>query len=786
MTFLNAIMLAGLAAAAIPILIHILNRRRAAVVDWGAMQFLAASLASRNRRILIEEILLMGLRCLLIGMLVFALARPRVTTGRLLAGDGKDPQDVAIVVDGSLSMSLLWEGKSNFQRAVEEASHLLKACRKGDAASLILAGATAQAAVPVPLSDLREVSRKLGELSPAGGSMGVLEALHAAILSVQGGENAVKKIVLITDAQRAGWDLGARQRWKFLSEAAASPSLPQRPVVIVRPLPAPPTWRNVCAAGLRLSRAVVGTDRPVKVHVTVANTGAGALTPQRVQLLVGGVLVDEKSVGEIAEGASASVTFGHQFTRPGPHVVEAEVVCKDDLPPDNRTLRVVDVLRELPVLVVAGARSARPLGGDADYLAVALSPPPPKPPADAAPAATQPGESETLSRLVRPTVIAAADIGGVGRFSEYAAVILVDVPRLPASQAEALARYVAAGGGLLVAPGRKADKGFYDNWKAGDQKRLLGCRLSAFKVAPGEDANFVRVAPNTLDHPALKLLADPTVSDLAGAQIRARWLLEADEAEGVSTGAALDTGEPFLLERKWGKGFVLTLSVPLDHEYSDLPLRECYVPLVHEAVYYLAAPSQRPMNLLPGQQIVCPLPPGVGADAKVEVVGPDSRRSWAKLRQRGGRWQATYAVTAAPGLYRVRLPAGGASRPAGAPATSEVPFVVLADPQESSLELLAEADYQRAGEFLPVARAETLSELTAAITGGAPGREIWQYAAVLLAGLLLAEIAATRAITARRKAHLAAPVSFGADQVDVERFRGRAPRPAETEEVPTT
>ena len=40
MTFLNLAMLAGLAAVAIPIIIHLLNRQRATIVDWGAMRFL--------------------------------------------------------------------------------------------------------------------------------------------------------------------------------------------------------------------------------------------------------------------------------------------------------------------------------------------------------------------------------------------------------------------------------------------------------------------------------------------------------------------------------------------------------------------------------------------------------------------------------------------------------------------------------------------------------------------------------------------------------------------------
>ena len=64
MTFLNPLMLTGLVVVAVPLLIHLLNRRKARTVDWGAMQFLAASLARRNKKIIIEELILMALRCL--------------------------------------------------------------------------------------------------------------------------------------------------------------------------------------------------------------------------------------------------------------------------------------------------------------------------------------------------------------------------------------------------------------------------------------------------------------------------------------------------------------------------------------------------------------------------------------------------------------------------------------------------------------------------------------------------------------------------------------------------
>ena len=76
MTFLNTFILAGLVAVSFPIIIHLFNRRKAKVVEWGAMKFLLDSLVHRKRRVLLEEAVLMALRCLLLAALVLAVARP--------------------------------------------------------------------------------------------------------------------------------------------------------------------------------------------------------------------------------------------------------------------------------------------------------------------------------------------------------------------------------------------------------------------------------------------------------------------------------------------------------------------------------------------------------------------------------------------------------------------------------------------------------------------------------------------------------------------------------------
>src|SRR5437588_7989082 len=97
--FLNALMLLGLAGLAIPPIIHLLNRRRYEVVDWGAMQFLQVSEVTR-RRLLIEELLLMLLRMGLIAALVLAWAGPFSDDWSLSTGR-RPNRDVVLIFDGS-------------------------------------------------------------------------------------------------------------------------------------------------------------------------------------------------------------------------------------------------------------------------------------------------------------------------------------------------------------------------------------------------------------------------------------------------------------------------------------------------------------------------------------------------------------------------------------------------------------------------------------------------------------------------------------------------------------
>src|SRR5262245_62055497 len=96
--------LAGIAAIAVPVLIHLLNRPRPRVVDWAAMEFLLEAERASRRRIQLQYWLLLLLRSLAVALVGFILARPFVSTNSSSALLPAAEFERIFVLDDSLSM----------------------------------------------------------------------------------------------------------------------------------------------------------------------------------------------------------------------------------------------------------------------------------------------------------------------------------------------------------------------------------------------------------------------------------------------------------------------------------------------------------------------------------------------------------------------------------------------------------------------------------------------------------------------------------------------------------
>src|SRR5687768_5474103 len=139
MAFLSPILLTGLVLASVPIIIHLLNRMRFRLVDWGPMKYLKLTLKTNRRRMRIEQFILLAVRTLAVIVLILAVARPVLSAtglGSWLGPRGRSAR--VIVIDDSLSMGYRENGeKSAFDLAKDAATQLVKSIGPQDSVTIL-------------------------------------------------------------------------------------------------------------------------------------------------------------------------------------------------------------------------------------------------------------------------------------------------------------------------------------------------------------------------------------------------------------------------------------------------------------------------------------------------------------------------------------------------------------------------------------------------------------------------------------------------------------------------
>lgn len=640
---LNVAMLVGVAGAAIPVIIHLLNRRNDPVVDWGAMQFLEFSPRER-RRLNLDELLLMLARMALLAGVALALARPfwsptpagASASEAVAGGDSATRRDVVIVLDGSTRMGRMAGGTSPRAQAIAWARAFVKRLKPGDSVAVLDARDRVRGLVDPPSFDLGRVDKALADAPPPRGPSDLPSAIGEGFRILEKTGNPARDVVVLSDLRRTSWRPGDLPRWALLRDLRAR--MPDPPRVwapsFARPDDAedPP---DGSVGPLELSRAVLTPGLPVDVTAAIGNAGPGPLT-RAVELVVDGQAVPGSSrvVGPIPAGGRSPVTFRAEFAEPGSHLVAVRLAPDPDpLPVDDESARPVSVASALNVLLVDGEPGLEPLSGEVDFLKAALAP------------------TGDPSPLVKASTVTsrefkAEDLKGMR------VVVLANVEKLGPELAAALGAFVEGGGGLLVAPGDRLDAGAF-NERVG--RGWLPARLGPLKGDPAKRAAVAHPAPRTFDGPALGPLGKGDAPALGEADLFAYRVLEPEP--GASVVARLDTGDPWIVERASGKGRVAVLASAVDAEAGTLPVNPDFVPWAHELIAHLAAGAEGPRSTRPGEPLEFPLdpPPPLEAQA-LPLTTPSGRAAEAPIDRRSGTAKARYAETGEAGIYRLTLP----------------------------------------------------------------------------------------------------------------------------------
>ena len=708
MTFLNFALLGGLAALSIPFIIHLFHKSRFVVVKWGAMHLLQAVIRTNQRRIRIEQLILLAIRAAIPALLVLAMARPVWVGAQKLLGNAKT--STIVLLDNSYSMEAGRAGLSNFSLARDEASRVVGELKRGSDASVVLMGEGGAGLIDEPTYDTARLTQALGKLDAGFGTATVPASLDFAGNVFGQMHESSRQLVMLTDFQRVSFEATEdRQLGEMIARLKKLPIAPQITLFDV----GSEAKDNVAIESLDFSRLMVGVGQKIQIRANLHNFGDTPYPELRVYFKADG---KEKSVSQIALAPhqKGQVLFSHSFETAGSHVVEI-IADADALKADNTFLASIPVRDKVPLLLVNGDANPAPMKGETDFAEIALQP------------FSAAGKVE-LADLIATKVIKPDEINAKA-LAESAVLILANVRKLGDDQLRAIEEFVKAGGGLLIFPGDRSDPSWYNGPLFRDGKGLLPRTLGPLAGELKEGAPAVEIVTERFENPALELFNDPRNGNLSDSAIKLWFKLqESQKATDVVTLARLESGDPFLVEKPFGEGRVIACSTALDADWSNLPMRPFYLPLLQRLSVYLASTVYPPRNLDVGRPLVAFLP-AADAGKKASLTNAAGIATELPIVKKGDRGVVEFAKTQRPGLYTLNPPGG-----------APVHFVVNASRRESDLQKLTGKEISDLASAHGVALVHSGAEYKALESSRRFGRELWKGALWVLLALTFIEL----------------------------------------------
>jgi len=665
----------GALLALLPILVHLLQRRRPRPHPFAAMELVLRSQRENVRRLRLRRLLLLLARTSILLLVPLAAARPHLAAEADAVASPAGPAATALVLDASLSMR--WGGGKLMENARQDARRVLADLLPEEPLSVIVCDGRPPEAES-PSFDRARARRRIDEAQASHLPANMTSCVAAAAAALAESPLPAKRIFIATDLTANAWNLDA-----------PPPSVPTeagevQPEVVVLDAARGDELPNAAITDLRIEPAPELGPRGHAFAFTVHNFGSKELRDLRVELWVGQEMVN-RSFLDVPAGGSASRRLLHRFPAGGTFAGEIRL-APDALVEDDARHFVVHVSPDIRVLLVNGAPSPLRHRDEAFFVETALRA------SGAVPISVRTIDADSLPHQ---------------SLEDADAVFLLNVRAPERGVVERLERFVRAGGGLFFALGDQVDADAY----TASFGELLPLALHLPKTLPSsaEEPAGARFDDFDLDHPVLRIFHGPAIEGLESVRTQRYFLLQ--PGEGARVLAAFDDGAPALVEKQVGQGRAILFASTVDRDWSDWAIQTSFLPAMQQIAAYLARTlGQREIPVVQlGESAALEVPEGVGA-----LVAPDGRELPLSASD-GGRVNVTPEL---PGVHRF-LGEGGRTEPA---------FTAFVSPVESDTRRL---DPKELRALLGGARARVSEEAEIARRRETP---LWSL--LLLAGLL--------------------------------------------------
>lgn len=646
MSFLSPWLLLGLGAAAVPILIHLFGRRPHTRIAFPAMQLLERAERRISSRRRLRDLLLLASRVALVVILTTVFARPTIMRPGAARSPVADADAVALVIDDSASMTRVVERRTAFEHARRRAEELLRELPRDASVTLVSTARGVDPPLPALTADRSRVMRALAAMRPTFRVADYTTALARATQLLRDGQRSRRRVVVLTDGQAAGWP----PRGPVLAGAEA-------PEVVW--LDVTGAWENRAVVDVTVEPALELGPGGVAITAEIADFTADGSRGLGVTLRVDDAVVGRGEI-DLAAGGRARKRFLHVVSSSDRPIHDVQVdIDPDDLSIDDRRYARFAGGQLLRALLVNGDPRTEKTEDEFFFLATALR-------------TTDPGAA---LETALPDDVSADEL------ARFNLVVLANVAAPSPGLADALAAFVRAGGGLLLTVGARVDPSVWNQRLAAVLPQPLGLPRTATSrdAETGEvvyDRAAERLAPLDRRHPLLERFPTENAG-LGQARFFKYYLLESlPDTAGRSLILRFDTGAPVLVERQVGRGRVLLFASTIDREWTDLPIRPGFLPLMAACARRLVGATDDGAGepRLVGEAVTLPLPPAARA---LDVIAPDGL-THALRAETAVADSLTFAETTTPGIYRVRRAETG-------DRTSAVAgFAVNIDPAESN------------------------------------------------------------------------------------------------------
>ncbi|MFW5802847.1 MAG: BatA domain-containing protein [Verrucomicrobiota bacterium] len=678
-------LVAGLAAA-VPVAIHLLHRRKPAPIVFSTVRFLQEALIETRRSRHLTHAGVLLLRMLIILLLAAAFARPKVRVSSWLP-EGR--RHVIVVVDSSASMRCRHSGgQTSFERAADWAADLVQSLGSGDRVALMLPGREDPFALFPPSSDLARVEGALRGAEcgwqQADVAKRLVELFNRLPEDARGWE---PEIHVFSDFQAADWSEAA------LDSLAARLEELGAALFLNRVTPAQPV-----NAGIREVRtqpnAILGAGA-VRALVTLG-ADAGFSGGNSVVLEQDGDELDRQGAS-LTPGAEEELALRTSVRAERDFFTATIRLSEDVYTPDNLHFVALPRRDAVPVLIVDGGSAS---GGGMD--------------------------SFFLQRALRPgmasTTLFAPDVIGRGEFDNhsldrYRAVLLCNPAALGDAEVLRLEQFVEGGGMVTIFPG--------------DQESVAEnlSRFTPFKTLRAvrdvrSERSSVRLIGTDAPGP-VERRTEALLSELPAIPLRTRLVFDAVPAS-VRTAFRYEDGPPFALQASYGSGTLGVLSLSAGRDWSDWPLSPHFVVFLHELLRSGFRDSEAGFMISAGESLTIPAF-GRGTVADFQLAGPDGETRLVSAERTGAGAPFAVSGLTVPGLWTLRA------------GDREWRAAVNIPPSERSLEFIDAAPLLQAFSEVEANSAATPAELRTRLEMLHRGRPVWPVLLIAAFALTILE-----------------------------------------------